>query len=539
MLAGATVTTGAAVTTHELLAPALLGLVITWASAYFLKSTSTETGKRERIVDRKFIPDLSIRTLDRIIPFLVDRLRGAGLAPVFVIDELDKVDEMADCIDNLAAYLKRLVSEKVFSCFLADRAYLEYLRLAPDEKWFGRKSSLFSHRLLVSYCPWDFDDYLSRRIALDEKGNEAIAGKGQAGGARADFDVLKWVLRHRSQLHALTLRREVDSLAADDDRLNLEQGAIRTDYQSRIDLTLQMAVELTFYTKEAVGWLERQPYMQQTLIDALYWLSRSWLEGIPDVDTSEGGRVQIIEKLVKRMALEEVSGKIKLAVHGAKPGDGEVEPLTEDDQDILLSLIDSMIAFLGPDNTQEQVRERWNETMTRMKWKADAIPLPAVMEALLLGQESLLLPAIENHIEVRDKYKWRYFRSGLPREVKRNLAPGIEQVPPEVWPAMDLIDLIGANLQDLFKIFGCPDSTDVFGLLGDGWRVIPTTPAWPQVKVSIANLRALRQGAGNKASVTQDCRNVLDFHRLLVACDELIVKFLWCGAVLGSDWSNS
>ena len=139
------------------------------------------------------------------------------------------------------------------------------------------------------------------------------------------------------------------------------------------------------------------------------------------MDTSEGGRVQIIEKLVKRMALEEVSGKMKLAVHGAKPGDGEVEPLTEDDQDILLSLIDSMIAFLGPDNTQEQVRERWNVTMTRMKWKADAIPLPAVMEALLLGQESLLLPAIENHIEVRDKYKWRYFRSGLPREAKRNL----------------------------------------------------------------------------------------------------------------------
>ena len=49
--------------------------------------TSTRQHKSERTLNYTFLRDRSIQTLDRDLPVVIERIRAAGLAPVFVIDE--------------------------------------------------------------------------------------------------------------------------------------------------------------------------------------------------------------------------------------------------------------------------------------------------------------------------------------------------------------------------------------------------------------------------------------------------------------------
>jgi hypothetical protein len=83
---------------------ALLGaLALTWSSR--------RTTKRERNFDYTFIPDRTIATLDRDLPQVIDRIRAAGLAPIFVVDELDKLDDPFAILGSLIKRLKYLTTE--------------------------------------------------------------------------------------------------------------------------------------------------------------------------------------------------------------------------------------------------------------------------------------------------------------------------------------------------------------------------------------------------------------------------------------------
>jgi hypothetical protein len=50
------------------------------------------SARQERNEDYTFIVDRSIQTLERDLPLVIERVREAGLAPVFLIDELDKLE---------------------------------------------------------------------------------------------------------------------------------------------------------------------------------------------------------------------------------------------------------------------------------------------------------------------------------------------------------------------------------------------------------------------------------------------------------------
>jgi hypothetical protein len=109
-----------------------LGVLAVLASNLILRVSSSNTHRRERNVDRTFIPDLSIKTLHRVIPALLDRLMAAGLAPVFVVDELDKVDNLAKRIYPLIRNLKKLFAESSFTCLLVDRGFYENLMIREE-----------------------------------------------------------------------------------------------------------------------------------------------------------------------------------------------------------------------------------------------------------------------------------------------------------------------------------------------------------------------------------------------------------------------
>ena len=542
VFAGAAVTGGAALGPHELLWAGLLGAAVAWASSLFLKSTSTRTGKRERSLDQVFIPDLTPRTLDRVLPTLVDRLREAGLAPILIIDELDKVEDLVTRIDHLICYLKKLMAESVFSCFLTDRGYLEYLRMERGDHAYGRASSYFSHRLLVTYAPQDVDAYLSELLeARDESDDEAVV----------DREVLKWVLRHRSQLHALTLNRELAAIRGDDGRLTIPPGALRTDYQYRIDVTLQMAIELQLYSKEVMGWMQRRQTMQQTLFDALYYLSRSWLRGDERVDLTKAGRKRILEELAARMNLREAggekrarqpqSGSAVAARTPSEPDGSEIEPLNDDDRDTLCGVLDDMAQFLGPANTEANARARWNAIVTRLKLGPDALPVPEVMSALLLSGDSLLVRAAgkartgarkrTQSGNVEGLYEWRYRGSGLLRDERAAQLVDTRVIREQAKQSVAFIKLVEDSLMSALAEADA-DDIQVFSVLSEGCRVLSTTPAWSQVRAAIENLGALEGGAGNPASIENDCRIVRDFEQVLRDGSSTLLDVIFAAALL-------
>jgi hypothetical protein len=517
VFAGAAVTGGAAIA-NNLLVAGLVGVAVAWASSLFLKSTSTRNSKRERSLDQVFIPDLTPRTLDRVLPTLVDRLREAGLAPILIIDELDKVTDLVERIDHLICYLKKLMAENVFSCFLTDRGYLEYLRMERGDHAYGRSSSYFSHRLLVTYAPQDVDAYLSELLEAQDGPNDA---------AELDREVLKWVLRHRSQLHALTLSRELAAIRGDDGSLTIPPGALRTDFQYRIDVTLQMAIELRLYSKEVRGWLQRRQMMQQTLFDALYYLSRSWLRGDAGVDLTSVGRKRILDELAARMNLREACGDDD--AKQPQPGSAtasKTEPLNDDDRNTLCGVLADIAQFLGPGNTAERVRATWTALVKRLNLGPAAEPVPAVMSALLLAEDSLLVRAAG---AVDGRFEWRYRGSGLLRDERAAQLIDTQALRTAAKTSVDSIRLVEATLKD---VLADAEEIEVFSLLSEGCGVLSTTPAWSQVSAAIENLQALEQGAGNPASIENDCRIVKDFEQVLRDATPTLLDVLLAAALL-------
>ena len=304
VLSGSVAMGGAAAGNHGLLVSAMLGLAAALGASFVFDRTSTTHIKREREVDRTFIPDLSLRTLDRVLPTLMKRIRDAGLAPVLVIDELDKMGDLSQRLETMARHLKRLMAEDVFSCFLTDRGYLEYVTHSQREKAYGTISSYFTHAVFVCYEPRDLDSYLDK--LLDPRGDHA---------AENDRQLLKWLLRHRSQMHALDLNREILAIRKVDttlapgaraDTVDITSEQIRLSPIYTIDITLQVAIEHELGKSEVILWLRQSPARRLTLMDALYYISREWRYDAEEVDLSDAGLETLWRKLESRMNLDEV-----------------------------------------------------------------------------------------------------------------------------------------------------------------------------------------------------------------------------------------
>ena len=139
---------------------ALAGTATGLGTALTLNYSSSRSRENTRSSEVTFLPDTTISSLDRVLPLLVSRCRQAGIAPVFVVDELDKVFRLPARMGPLVKHLKSLVTEKSFFCFLADRSYLEGLRRDLVTTPYRTEYTYFSDRLFVLYRPSDLHGYL-------------------------------------------------------------------------------------------------------------------------------------------------------------------------------------------------------------------------------------------------------------------------------------------------------------------------------------------------------------------------------------------
>jgi hypothetical protein len=141
-----------------------IGLLVFLLAGLTMSFQSTRKRKRTSKVTYTFIRDRTIQTLDRDLPHVLDRVRQAGLAPIFVIDELDKLTDPDTVISGLIGRLKHLISDYGFFCFLADRDYLDRIERKLADGSYPVEHTYFTDRLLVVNRPSDLRAFLEDLI---------------------------------------------------------------------------------------------------------------------------------------------------------------------------------------------------------------------------------------------------------------------------------------------------------------------------------------------------------------------------------------
>ncbi|MBV9014666.1 MAG: hypothetical protein JO058_03325 [Alphaproteobacteria bacterium] len=74
--------------------------------------------------------DWSERRLERELPMLLRRVKDAGFAPIFILDELDKLDDDVNSLHRFIDFAKHIVRDHAAFLFLVHRDYFERLIMA-------------------------------------------------------------------------------------------------------------------------------------------------------------------------------------------------------------------------------------------------------------------------------------------------------------------------------------------------------------------------------------------------------------------------
>ena len=149
-----------------------LGLFVWLGGSFALAQTSSRKLSRTRSRDYTFLRDRSVQTLDRELPQVIERIRDAGLAPIFVLDELDKLKDVSTTISALIGRLKHIVSDFGFFCFLTNRDYFDTLERLVAEEAYPSEHTYFSDRLLIQARPDDLFQYVVQLVLSDVVGDD-------------------------------------------------------------------------------------------------------------------------------------------------------------------------------------------------------------------------------------------------------------------------------------------------------------------------------------------------------------------------------
>jgi hypothetical protein len=280
--------------------------------------------------------------------------------------------------------------------------------------------------------------------------------------------------------------------------------------------------------------------MSQILYDALYYLSRKWLEGqeaiqVPratDEEIPTEGDEQFKTYLNSRMNLDEVC---------SVPGRGAPEPLSASDLRILRNIVLGIVKFLSQDNTLEKVQTVWkNLQPSHPGTRQIGVPSPIVMSALRLGEQSLIVRQPSSLRANAYEYRWRYWPSGMNRDLTELSEAVIGRLMSEAKVSAQFIASVEVNLWKVFRRVADPVSPDgvVFTLLSDHYWVLKTSPAWPQVRNAMANVRSLEEGGGNRGALPDDCRTLSGFVQALSESAEVIRIVLANASFLAGIGSN-
>ena len=512
------------------------------ASSVF-KHSASRARDRSSSRESTFLFDTSVATLDRVLPCLIERLREAGLAPVFVVDELDKVDALRTRMADLVQHLKKFVAENAFFCFLTDRVYFEAWKQLGDAAAYPVDYTYFTHQLYVLFSSRDLHGYLKRVLEPPKPVSEshlaavvdpplaaadsaviaqrvlAAQAQGRVAEYAADFPLLPYVLLHRAKMHAIDLRRELALLRGADGFISLPPGRVRTAPAFRIDLVFQIAIEMLLDDPAVREALECHPTSRRLAHDALYYLSRKWQKQEP-LDLSDVKGLQAFrEYLVGRMGKE----------IGATAKDKPFE-LPKDDVDFLYKRVRSLAELISDlKGKYAAAFHIWKESRQR---NGDDPLDGAIDDALELDKDlSPLLEQVDGW-----SFRWCVNVTGLSRQTPPAAKGHLAAPQPGIVKDMELIENFSIALQD----FGSGDRSSARGsridltTLSSQLRIISTKPAWPETERSILQLRRAAQENKPFADFTQEVDCVTAYAEMLRRTSDMIARALFAGAVLGN-----
>lgn len=481
---------------------ALTGVVAALGASLVLKHSWSRSRERSGARESTFLFDTSVPTLERVLPSLIERFRGAGLAPIFVVDELDKIPDLSVRMGRMVPQLKKFVSENAFFCFLTDRGYFESWKQRGDDAAYPVEYTYFTHQLYVLFSSQGLHEYLNKVLVVPEESEDL-----------ADYPLLPYVLLHRSRMHPIDLRRELALMRDSNNTIKLPRGRVRSAPAFRVDLILQIAIEMVLADKDLAEQIECHPTFRRLAHDALYYLSRKWQKE-EDLDLSDSGEFH--RYLRDRMGKEAVGKGIQLP---------------ENDVTFLFSKVRRLAELVS------DLRRSYPAALAHWKDRIkETQPLPGAVESAL-GLDFEPTPVLEQVPGEKWLFRWCVDASGMPPEGSPELETLNLSHGPDVWENVEFIEELCQTLTS----FGGPKGPWVdLTLLASGLRILNTSPAWPEAERAIARLKNARQERRHHTDFMVDVACVRAFADMLRRSGSPLRDALFTGAVVGraSDGRN-
>lgn len=360
-----------ALTGAALWTPANETTAVIAGAAVWLLGTATLSWdfKRERSVDRTadytFIRDRSVQTLDRDLPLVIQRVRDAGLSPVFVIDELDKLNDPDNTVGDLIRRLKHIVADHGFFCFLTDRRYFDYVEGKTDTEPFPREHTYFTERRLIAYSPAELREFI--------RGEFELTNATEAEIVTADIFAL-WAV-HSGKANFVGAMRELGRLVADAKgeyfevspapsipprHLTLTLARMAARFDVKLAATIQLAIEEVLTEPRFANRISQDPAFAQLAHDALYALSRGWDAGETTYDTTAGAlQTHLVARLVAAQdPTETPPARRTTSTRRPTVSDGDAELLSQANKSLIAHLSDLDVFATRIERSEDEGRAR-------------------------------------------------------------------------------------------------------------------------------------------------------------------------------------
>ncbi len=246
------------------------------AVAFFVTMVVTRKllhGEFNGFPEVSLIDKRSLTELDRALPLLVNRLFQAGYAPIFVVDELDKVPDLADRLRGFMRQLKYFATDESFFCFLTDRSYFEVFEADLDHWRYPVEQTYFGHRVLVHYTPAQIRKYIDSRFPPNDQGPETLT--------------IKNIIAFVSHCQPAEVERYLSENRdpADPRSLRIEEGTLWSAPKYRFSIYCNTVLQFLYESSDATHRIRQYPQFSAWIMDSLYYLPQGWLDGqSPDVD---------------------------------------------------------------------------------------------------------------------------------------------------------------------------------------------------------------------------------------------------------------
>jgi Cdc6-like AAA superfamily ATPase len=397
LLAGGVTGTAAFAGTDKAITATVAGFIAALGAATVFKYSSSRSQTRDYSANLTFVPDLSVATLNRVVPTLIQRVHDAGLAPVIIIDELDKIPTLYDELDSIIRHVKNLITENAFFCFLTDRNYYERITQQSLEDPYPRHSTYFTDRIFVSFQTDDLQQYLTKAFETDPV---VLADAEDV----LDLEVLPYVAMRRAEMHAIELRRQLGAWRDGGDRLKLKKTDLRFLSHYLFDLYVQVAIQQVLADPITFDRMSDDPAFSRLAHDALYYPLRKLRQNgshVLDLSDSEIGTFR--DYLIERMSSEHEDDEKEIVADGDPETDDEYA-LQEADIAKLYELTRRLAAMLADAFLLLDEIERNKDRAALTTSVRESLPLNPPAGPLLRRTSD------------RYRYEWRYDANMQPRE---------------------------------------------------------------------------------------------------------------------------